>query len=270
MEVVRITKKTDKSSKKLKKTNTLYPPGTELSEISNINSGNYTPPRYRVVVLTDVIKTINTLYVVGTELSEEAILHEILGYFLQKYSSKIIYALNELEFSSFHEIRSILNLKNMTMVRKLVFRLEELNIVYELGTKSEEAKIARSFWLNHYPNTRRERQVILFKIRSEFRDAVMTFRESIIKSYISAREYSTIQRRKRLYSDHLAVVTNQLKSLKKIESESIGKCVVCSKIIRKDAVRGKEYHSYNAGLVCRKCNNRATNEQILKWTSKSN
>jgi len=260
---VKISKKSQKNTESFKNDSTLYPPGTTLSKIKSFKKRKKECPTYRLLVTIDGILFENGLYVVGTDLSLENFFAEVLMFFQQKYPSKILYALNEMEFSSFHELRSILNLQNMVMIRKVIFRLEEIGLITELSKDMESDKIIRAYWKKEYITAPEFTK--LFKLLPEFRNAVELYKDRIIKKYMTPREYSMIENRKRRYNQYKSVVEKQLKNLKNAVSKAKGKCVACKGIIRGDAIKGLDFHSYQIGYVCNQCNKRASNQQIVKW-----
>lgn len=220
---------------------------------------------YRLLVALDGISGSSTLYMKGTEYFQPKIFIEILSYFLQKYPSKIIWALSELKISSFHEIRKLTNLENMTFIRKLIFRMEQLGLVKEVSKEDEDFRTIFSFWCDEYPNTHRKRKIMLFKLIPEFYEVVELYADWIVKSYITRREFKTITDRGRRYIQHRKVVDKQLKSLKEHEIVMIGRCQKCKAIIRKGSIRGTDYHKYPIGIICNSCQKKFPKSEIIKW-----
>lgn len=263
MEVVPISKKSQKTSKKIKSKATLYPSNTKLKNLTNINLATRSSTTYRVLVLLDGINVSKTLYGVGTEYFHEKLLHEIISLFLNKYPAKILYALNEVEVSGYHELRNLINLGNMTLIRKHIQRFEEIGVMNDLSKKDSDYKIINTFWRNEYPNT--HKNIKLFRLIPKFRDIIEIYKDKLLRTYITAKEFDRISKRRNRFMIHKKVVKGQLKALKIDEGKKLGICMVCGAAISKLGSRGKDYHIYPGGMTCWRCNKKATIEQKLEW-----
>lgn len=261
--MIQIIKANDKETEKLKKESTLSTLPTGLKNQGDFNQGTTRGGTPRVVVVIDGICTHYTLSNQSPELKLEKLLSEFLSIFLQKYSAKIIYALSELSYSSFWELKRLINIDDMSWIRKFIFKMETMDIISELNEESESNRAIRHFWKNEYPNSTGRTK--LFFVNDFFKEIVNLFAEHIILKYLTKREYREIEARKMKFSNFIKAVESQLTFDRQKQAETLGYCYNCKKRILKSKVCGRDYHKVKVGLLCQQCVTKYPKEKLREW-----
>lgn len=227
-----------------------------------INRNNYNTTSTRVVVVLDFILKQLTRVPEGDELFIEKQLIRHLQFFTNKYSSKVIYGLFIMRYSSFHELSVKLNLSR-NKVRKSIYELEEYNIVKELKDDHYMNKVMMKYWRDTFPNTRKK--PVLYIINPNFTIVVKTYQEMIFNKFITSKEYSRVIMRGKDFTKYYEKVKKQVEAVRKKEEEAIGRCSHCGNLVTNSPIRGKHYHKYHVGLICDHCKRTATKEMLIKW-----
>lgn len=139
----------------------------------------------------------------------------IISLFKQKYSSKIIFALSTLGFSSYWELSKHFGLKDMTCLRASISQMESMNIIVRVEEKDEDYQLIREFWKYEHPtcpnlsqkirkNTlagnreQKDRFTTLFRLSDQFFPVVKQYYQILLKRFISPVELKyALAKRKR-------------------------------------------------------------------------
>jgi ribosomal protein S25 len=240
----------------------LFHPGTDLSNNNYIYKSTSTLSRHRVLLLYDVIFQSQSLCQKDTGLFIEKRFQDIFQLFLNKISSKIIYALSMVRFSSYWELNKNLDI-NMGNLRRTISDLEESGIVKELQKDDQQYIPITRYWKNVYPTC--PKIPILFMLSPGYVPIAELFQEDIYSLYISKREYNYLMRRKTEYIHYYERVKQELDIVRKREGQAIGRCLQCKKIIINTAIDDRDYHVFPKGLICNYCKRSATKEQLKQW-----
>jgi len=185
----------------------------------------------------------------------------------KKYYAKIIYALSVLKFSSYSELSTLLNLGDMSQIRRCIDSFIEDGTVTILKKQTEEYQIVTTFWKKQYPTSPFLPE--FFILTNDWSSIAKSLEEYFMK-FFTSNEMSLILRRSRSYDYHHDTVKHQIKIQKRRIKDSIGICQVegCGKLIPKNSRKGYDYQIYGSMMVCNNCRNKATVEQIRKWRTK--
>jgi len=262
MVVIYVVELSDNLRENVKSDSALFHRGTDLSNNNYIYKSTSTLSRHRVLLLYDEIYRSQSLCQKDTGLSIEKRFHEIFQLFLNKLSSKIIYTLSMIRFSSYWELNKNLAI-NMGNLRRTISDLEECGIVTELRKDDHQYIPITRYWKNMYPTC--PKIPILFILSPGYITIAELFQEDIYGLYISKREYNYLVRRRNEYLNYHDRVKQQIEMVRKREEEAIGKCLQCSKLIINTSVEDRDYHVFPKGLICNYCKRSATKEQLKQW-----
>jgi len=227
-------------------------PSLDKRKSKSLEKGKNYQPRSRLLLIIDGILDRISQDRVRLDLFEEKILCEILTFFQWKYSSKIIYGLLHLKYSSYWELSKKLSIGNFNHVNKVLGDLEVVGIIQELKQIDDDYQIIKSFWKDEHKTASVFPK--MFKLQNWFLPIAEAYSDLILDKYITKREFHMIKNRKDRYLQHLKIVKAQLKLNKEQEADAFGRCYNCNKLIRKEAKKGIDYHNFPIGLICNLCN----------------
>ena len=262
MVVVCVVELADNLREGLKRDSGLFHPDTDLANNNYIYKSSSTLSRHRVLLLYDEICQSQSLCQKDTGLSIEKRFQEIFQLFLNKLSSKIIYALSMIRFSSYWELNKNLDI-NMGNLRRTISDLEECGIVTELRKDDHQYMPITRYWKNMYPTC--PKIPILFMLSPRYVPIAELFQEDIYGLYISKREYNYLVRRRSEFMHYYERLKQEVDIVRKREEEAIGKCLQCRKIMINTSVEDRDYHVFPKGLICNYCKHSATKEQLKQW-----
>lgn len=223
------------------------------------------PSKQRITVLSDALLETIPQDTDHSGLYFENAFSEALSFLTNKYPSKILYYLYEAGFTSYWEASLSLKLDNMHWIWKTIGNLESANIVEQLRQEKDNFLVIKNFWRAEHPTSPKTPK--LYSLRNTFRVVVEAYKDTIIRQYFSSGELGAIAARKRRWEEFSSRVEKQKEALERRKSISLGDCLVCGHIIKDSCIKGKDYHAYVSGLVCRQCQTKATKQQIRKWIS---
>lgn len=184
-------------------------------------------------------------------------------YLIYKTYSKIIYGLQNLKLSSYWELHNLLNLPNMTQIRRCISVLEAEGIISEMKEDTEEHKIAARFWKNHYPNS--PYTPTFFILNQQWKDPVICY-ETHLSRFFTAHDMAKLRTRTKKYDNYREIVISQNRQSAERRKTAIGECSDCGILITKEAQEIKDYYRYGNTIICKRCHMKATTDRIRKWT----
>ena len=219
----------------------------------------------RIFLLAELVEATLTSDIEPKEASFEKRFIQILSYFTKKYPAKILYSLHEISFTSYWEISHLSHLDNLHWVWKTFANLEGVGMVEQVQKGHADYETIKHFWKGEHLTS--PKTPALFSLKKEFNKIVEAYSDTLIRQFFSKAELGAILSRKKRWEQHHVAVKNQKQFFDRRKAMSIGDCMVCGKLIMKTDVRGKDYHKYRKGLVCRLCQSKADKKQLIKWIS---
>ncbi len=220
--------------------------------------------RSLIDLIIDCIKKIDVSYDSLSDRDKLIKIYKLCDFLLDRYTSKILYTLNELEFASKQELHKKLNL-NWQWMEKNLDDMESCMIINELVGSVENKNILNEYWKIEFPNSH-QKLPVFFVVNEHFKPIVNQFSKHITTKYFKQSELRIIQRRKETYQRHKSIVINQFKR----QSEpSIGNCKICGSFIKESYKKGRHYHVFTGNMICDICYSSADKSTIKQWMQKT-
>lgn len=180
-----------------------------------------------------------------------------------KYTSKILYGLLRLEFSSYSELAKLLNASDLKEFNRSINKLRNHGIIKNVYISSHDYQAMYVFWKEEYKTS--SSRPALYKLSDEWKQLLKNIEvilkhyagENVSESGIDSRNINYVK-----YSDNLKI---KIASAKEIERNSLGKCYECEKIITKNMLSNADYKQYGKIYICSLCHKKSDPEKILKW-----
>ena len=195
----------------------------------------------------------------GTDLKS---LIKISHYLRYKYHTQILQVFYQTTFTSISELRKFTDVLDRSHINRCLDYFIHDGIIRIFSKRDPDYQLAENFWKSHYKTSPYTPQ--LFIINPSWISILKIF-ESLLSRFSSNNILSEISRRSNAYTRYKDEVESERSTYLKLKKGSVGECHECKKLIRADAIRGKDYHKYHIGLICDRCNRLADNDKIREW-----
>lgn len=183
----------------------------------------------------------------------------------KNYSALIIFTLHKLGFSANWELFTLTNLKDKRAIQQNMSDLIIAGIVVPIKRDSDDYDIIDKCWKKIYKHS--PRSPAFYRLNPEWSKSFKLFEPILLEKIanINCVNIAAIDKRIKLYNKFSSRAVEERKVLEEKENNSMGKCAECNNFVLKSGVRGEGYHKYPIGLICGRCDRRATTEKRQRW-----
>lgn len=181
------------------------------------------------------------------------------------YSAMIIFTLHKLDFSANWELFTLANLKDKHAIQQNMSDLMMAGIVVPIKRDSDDYAIIDKCWKKIYKHS--PCSPAFYRLNPEWVESFKLFEPILLEkiSNINSVNMAAIDKRIDLYKRFSSRALDERRTIQEKENNSMGKCAECNNFVPKTAIRGEGYHKYPIGLICGRCDKRASVEKRRTW-----
>lgn len=203
------------------------------------------------------------------QFSFERTVIDISKIFIHKTYAKILYALNEIEFSSATELAKPkgIYLGSMYEIDRGLGYLGSYGIISPILETNSRCKAIQRYWSKLYPTS--PENPTWYEISPVFKYVVDLYADDFRQKFIWSSQLHKILQRKKTLDVEYQEALKDIHDERLREENKIGNCTVCNKIITNNDGKGS-YHSFGDILCCDHCyRNRVETSMVSEWMRKN-